>query len=200
MAKRKAPRAHYTVEEIYGSDIGSNSSSSSSDENEDVGRLRKRNQNLEEEQYSSEVSSTPSGISRNSNVSRRLSMRTPSSQEEVMNNHVTTETEQPALKEVTNLTSQEDTSSAANGSTSARTSGIRTTAETQGLILEELKKANLRLDQFDTNISTLEKRLSSLESSQSLQLTPSSSSSSSAEDSVKKRRKVPSKVSVWCYE
>ena len=199
MAKRKAPRAHYTVEEIYGSNIESYSSSSSSDENEDVGRLRKRNQNLEEEQYSAEVSSTPSGISRNSNVSRRLSMRTPSSQEEVMNNHVTTETEQPALKEVTNLTSQEDTSSA-NGSTSARTSGIQTTAETQRLILEELKKANLRLDQFGTNISTLEKRLSSLESSQSLQLTPSSSSSSSAEDSVKKRRKVPSKVSVWCYE
>ena len=155
MAKRKAPRAHYTVEEIYGSDIGSYSSSSSSDENEDVGRLRKRNQNLEEEQYSAEVSSTPSGISRNSNVSRRLSMRTPSSQEEVMNNHVTTETEQ-SLKEVTNLTSQEDTSSA-NGSTSARTSGIRTTAETQRLILEELKKANLWLDQFGTNISTLEK-------------------------------------------
>ena len=199
MAKRKAPRAHYTVEEIYGSNIESYSSSSSSDENEDVGRLRKRNQNLEEEQYSAEVSSTPSGISRNSNVSRRLSMRTPSSQEEVMNNHVTTETEQPALKEVTNLTSQEDTSSA-NGSTSARTSGIQTTAETQRLILEELKKANLRLDQFGTNISTLEKRLSSLESSQSLQLTPSSTSSSSAEDSVKKRRKVPSKVSVWCYE
>ena len=199
MAKRKAPRAHYTVEEIYGSNIESYSSSSSSDENEDVGRLRKRNQNLEEEQYSAEVSSTPSGISRNLNVSRRLSMRTPSSQEEVMNNHVTTETEQPALKEVTNLTSQEDTSSA-NGSTSARTSGIQTTAETQKLILVELKKANLRLDQFGTNISTLEKRLSSLESSQSLQLTPSSSSSSSAEDSVKKRRKVPSKVSVWCYE
>ena len=110
-------------------------------------------------------------------------MRTPSSQEEVMNNHVTTETEQPALKEVTNLTSQEDTSSA-NGSTSARTSGIQTTAETQRLILKELKKANLRLDQFGTNISTLEKRLSSLESSKSLQLTPSSSSSS-AEDSVK---------------
>ena len=192
MAKRKAPRAHYTVEEIYGSNTESYSSSSSSDENEDVGRLRKRNQNLEEEQYSAEVS-------RNSNVSRRLSMRTPSSQEEVMNNHVTTETEQPALKEVTNLTSQEDTSSA-NGSTSARTSGIQTTAETQRLILEELKKANLRLDQFGTNISTLEKRLSSLESSQSLQLTPSSTSSSSAEDSVKKRRKVPSKVSVWCYE
>ena len=186
MAKRKAPRAHYTVEEIYGSNIESYSSSSSSDENEDVGRLRKRNQNLEEEQYSAEVSSTPSGISRNSNVSRRLSMRTPSSQEEVMNNHVTTETEQPALKEVTNLTSQEDTSSA-NGSTSARTSGIQTTAETQRLILEELKKVNLRLDQFGTNISTLEKRLSSLESSQSLQLTPSSTSSSSAEDSVKKR-------------
>ena len=199
MAKRKAPRAHYTVEEIYGSNIESYSSSSSSDENEDVGRLRKRNQNLEEEQYSAEVSSTPSGISRNSNVSRRLSMRTPSSQEEVMNNHVTTETEQPALKEVTNLISQEDMSSA-NGSTSARTSGIQTTAETQRLILVELKKANLRLDQFGTNISTLEKRLSSLESSQSLQLTPSSSSSSSAEDSVKKRRKVPSKVSVWCYE
>ena len=129
-------------------------------------------------------------------MSRRLSMRTPSSQEEVMNKHVTTETEQPALKEVTNLTSQKDTSSA-NGSTSARTSGIQTTAETQRLVLVE---ANLRLDQFGTNISTLEKRLSSLESSQSLQLTPSSSSSSSAEDSVKKRRKVPSIVSVWCYE
>ena len=160
MAKRKAPCAHYTVEEIYGSNIESYSSSSSSDENEDVGRLRKRNQNLEEEQYSAEVSSTPSGIFRNSNVSRRLSMRTPSSQEEIMNNHVTTETEQPAaLKEVTNLTSQEDTSSA-NGSTSARTSGIQTTAETQRFILVELKKANLQLDQFGTNISTLEKRLS----------------------------------------
>ena len=196
MAKRKAPRAHYTVEEIYGSDVGSYSSSSSSDENENVGRLRKGKQHREEEQYSEldpEVSSTPSGIHRGLNVSRQL-MRTPSSQERVMNNHGTTETEQP-LKEMTNLPSQVDMSSA-NG----ETSGTRTTAETQRLILEELQKANSRLDQFSTNISTLEKRLSSLESSQSLQLTPSSSSSSSAEDSVKKRRKVPSKVSVWCYE
>ena len=78
-------------------------------------------------------------------------MRTPSSQERVMNNSdVTTEIEQP-LKEVTNLPSQQDTSNA-NGSTS----GTRTTAETQRLILEELQKANSRLDQFGTDISSLE--------------------------------------------
>ena len=193
MAKRKAPRAHYTVEEIYGSDVGSYSSSSSSDENEDVGRLRKGKQHREEEQYSEldpEVSTTPSGIHRGLNVSRRL-MRTPSSQERVMNNHGTTETKQP-LKEMTNLPSQV-----------RAVLMVKLVGHVQlqkRLILEELQKANSRLDQFSTNISTLEKRLSSLESSQSLQLTPSSSSSSSAEDSVKKRRKVPSKVSVWCYE
>ena len=58
---------------------GSYSSSSNSDESEDVGWLRARNQDpSEEEQYSAEVLSTPSGISRNLNVSCRLSMRKPS--------------------------------------------------------------------------------------------------------------------------
>ena len=122
---------------------------------------------------------TPSEISDSSNVARHLSLANPSSE-------VGTGDHEHPLREYTN----------------AGGGRARTNADTQMLILEEIQRANSRFDRFVDSLQTLEKRLSSIENTQSLQLTPSSSSSSSTpstDDSIKKGEKFPSKVSVRCY-
>jgi len=105
MAKRREPRARYTVEEVYGS-ITSNSSCS--DEDEDVGNSELQKENFleglsEEEPYvtvHNDHSSTPSGISKSLNAPRRLPIGSLSSKE--MNNCPTVTEDQQALKDLTN--------------------------------------------------------------------------------------------------
>ena len=180
---RKPPRERYTVEEVYGS-ISSSSDDKESRDSSDQAELDKENllEGLSEEEgllaVNKELSTTPSGISNSSNVARRLSLANPSSE-------VGTGDHEQPLREYTN----------------AGGGRARTNADTPMLILEEIQRANSRLNRFVDSLQTLEKTLSSIENTQSLQLTPSSSSSStpSTDDSIKKRQKVPSKVSVRCY-
>ena len=69
--------------------------------------------------------------------------------------------------------------------------------DTQELILQEIRKANSRLDEFAANIKAIETCLDSVEN-HSINVTPvSTSTSSCAEESGGKiRRKVPKRVSV----
>ena len=69
--------------------------------------------------------------------------------------------------------------------------------DTQELILQEIRKANSRLDEFAANIKAIETRLDSVENHY-INVTPvSTSTSSCAEESGGKiRRKVPKRVSV----
>lgn len=67
---------------------------------------------------------------------------------------------------------------------------------TQNLILQEIRKANSRLDSFANQLDSLESRLASVETNH-LSVTPSSSSASGVEKSAERgKRKVPAKVSV----
>lgn len=69
-------------------------------------------------------------------------------------------------------------------------------AETQDLILQEIRKANSRLDRFAGQLQSLETRLTSVESNQ-MSMTPNSSSGTDG-SAVRGKRKVPAKVSVRC--
>lgn len=67
-------------------------------------------------------------------------------------------------------------------------------ANTQRLILEELKKTNSRLDTFSERLEAFDGRLKSVEHNLINSTTPSSSSSDSS--ASKSKRKVPAKVAV----
>ena len=66
--------------------------------------------------------------------------------------------------------------------------------DTQLLILQEVKKANSRLDGFADCLEALESRLASVETKQ-MSVTPASTSTESSTD-CRKKRKVPAKVRV----
>ena len=68
-------------------------------------------------------------------------------------------------------------------------------ADTQDLILQEVRKANSRLDSLADQLVALETRVASVETNQ-LSMTPSSSGTDRS--SEKSKRKVPAKVSVSC--
>ena len=86
-----------------------------------------------------------------------------------------------------------------NRSPSIQPPGPATGNDTQLLILQEVRKANSRLDTFSDRLEGLESRLASVEDKQLSSVTPSSSSSTDS-SGTRGKRKVPPKVRVSSYK